>query len=125
MLATTAAGDEVMSAIVKQRVTATTLALSTINLDGDDQADRTVHGGPDKAVYGYSSEHFERWSSEIGIDVGPGTFGENVTVAGVTEEDVCIGDQWTWGDAWSRCASPGGRASSSPCGRGSETSATG
>jgi MOSC domain-containing protein YiiM len=99
VLATTAAGDEVHSAIVKQRVTADALALSTINLEGDDQADRTVHGGPDKAVYAYSAEHFERWSSEIGIEVGPGTFGENVTVVGVTEADVCIGDQWAWGDA--------------------------
>ncbi|MGZ4800961.1 MAG: MOSC domain-containing protein, partial [Acidimicrobiia bacterium] len=74
-------------------------ALSVINLEGDDQADRTVHGGPDKAVYAYSADHFERWSSELGIDVGPGTFGENVTVVGVTEADVCIGDRWAWGDA--------------------------
>jgi MOSC domain-containing protein YiiM len=99
VLATTATGEEVRSAIVKQPVTAATLSLSTINLAGDDQADRTVHGGPDKAVYAYSCEHFARWSSEIGIDVGAGTFGENVTVAGVTEQDVCIGDRWAWGDA--------------------------
>lgn len=99
VLATTAAGEQVRSAIVKQRVTVETLTLSAINLDGDDQADRTVHGGPDKAVYAYSADHFERWSSEIGIDVGAGTFGENVTVAGVTEADVRIGDRWAWGDA--------------------------
>ena len=99
VLATTADGDEVISAIVKQPVTVPMLALSAINLEGDDQADRSVHGGPDKAVYAYSAEHFERWSSEIGIDVGPGTFGENVTVVGITEADVCIGDRWAWGDA--------------------------
>ena len=64
VLGTTAAGDEVTSAIVKAagRPARPTLTLSTINLEGDDQADRTVHGGPDKAVYAYSADHFERWS---------------------------------------------------------------
>ena len=99
VLATAAAGDEVWSAIVKQAVQAETLALSPINLAGDDQADRTVHGGPDKAVYAYSAAHFDRWSSEIGLEVGPGLFGENVTVVGLTEHDVSIGDRWAWGDA--------------------------
>ncbi len=99
VLATTPTGEPVRSAIVKQRVSVADLALSAINLEGDDQADRTVHGGPDKAVYAYSDAHFERWSSEIGIEVGAGTFGENVTVAGLTEADVCIGDRWAWGDA--------------------------
>src|SRR5215212_8363281 len=97
VLATTAAGEDVLSAIVKQPVTTETLALWSINLEGDDQADRSVHGGPDKAVYAYSAEHFERWTSEIGIEIGPGTFGENVTVTGLTEADVRIGDQWAWG----------------------------
>jgi MOSC domain-containing protein YiiM len=102
VLGTTVAGIEVRSAIVKQRVdpvTTPTLALSQINLDGDDQADRMVHGGPDKAVYAYSADHFGPWSDELGREVGAGWFGENVTVAGVTEHDVCIGDRWTWGDA--------------------------
>ena len=91
-------GGTVLTAIWKHPV-AGPVAVRGENLDGDDQADRTVHGGPDKAVYAYSAEHFGRWSSEIGIDVGPGTFGENVTVVGITEADVCIGDRWAWGDA--------------------------
>jgi len=104
LLGETAGGVEVSSAIVKAPVAVTTLALSTINLDGDDQADRTVHGGPDKAVYVYSADHFAAWNEELerdGLDlrVGPGLFGENVTVSGVGEGDVAIGDRWAWGDA--------------------------
>jgi len=99
VLAVTADGDEVLSAIVKTPVATGALALSTINLAGDDQADRTVHGGPDKAVYVYSADHFARWSEELGQEVGAGWFGENLTVAGVTEVDVRIGDRWAWGDA--------------------------
>jgi len=70
-----------------------------VNVSGDDQADRSVHGGPDKAVYVYSADHFAAWTAELGMEVGPATFGENLTVVGVTERDVCIGDRWSWGDA--------------------------
>ena len=102
VLGTTHAGEEVTSAIVKRPVdpvATPTLPLSTINLEGDDQADRTVHGGPDKAVYAYSADHLADWADELQRDVGPGWFGENLTVAGATEGDVCIGDRWAWGDA--------------------------
>jgi len=103
-LGQTAAGVEVLSAIVKAPVATATVALSTVNLDGDDQADRQVHGGPDKAVYVYSADHFATWNDELAaaghdLVVGPGTFGENVTVVGVSEGDVGIGDRWSWGDA--------------------------
>jgi MOSC domain-containing protein YiiM len=91
--------DAVHSAIVKHPVRAPTLALRVLNLDGDDQADRTVHGGVDKAVYAYSASHFPAWSHELGITVGPATLGENLTVSGVSEDDVAIGDHWQWGDA--------------------------
>jgi MOSC domain-containing protein YiiM len=99
VLAVTATGEQVISAIVKAPVTGATLALSRTNLAGDDQADRTVHGGPDKAVYVYTADHFDGWASELEIAVVAGTFGENVTIAGVDEHDVCIGDRWAWGDA--------------------------
>jgi MOSC domain-containing protein YiiM len=99
ILGVTAGGGDVLSAIVKAPVTAATLSLSTINLDGDDQADRTVHGGPDKAVYVYSADHLDGWSTELGRPIGPGWFGENLTVAGVAESDVRIGDRWRWGEA--------------------------
>ena len=80
----------------------TALWLSLVNLSGDGQADLSVHGGPDKAVYAYPSEHLEPWSSELGTtvhDLGPAPFGENLSTIGVTEADVCIGDRWSWGDA--------------------------
>lgn len=94
-------GEVVLSAIAKRPVApGITLALSSINLAGDDQADRTVHGGPDKAVYAYPSEHLPAWRGELGDDdLGPAPFGENLSTAGAVEGDVGIGDVWAWGDA--------------------------
>lgn len=99
VLARTRDGDPVLSAIAKQSVDAVSLRLSTTNLEGDQQADLTVHGGPDKAVYAYSADHFTAWSDELGQPAGISTFGENLTVAGLTENNVAIGDRWSWGDA--------------------------
>ena len=92
-------GHPVISGIVKRPVTATTLWLDGLNLEGDGQADLEVHGGVDKAVYAYPSEHFPAWSTELGQDLGPAAFGENLTVSGWLEEDVRVGDLWAWGDA--------------------------
>ena len=93
-------GTTVWSGIRKSPVApGTTLWLSTVNLAGDGQADLSVHGGPDKAVYAYPSEHLAPWSAELEEALGPGAFGENLTTTGVTEADVCIGDVWSWGEA--------------------------
>ena len=92
-------GQRIRSGIDKQPATAAELRLTDRNLDGDGQADLSVHGGPDKAVYAYSADHWPAWESDIGRPFGPGAFGENLTVAGVTEADVCVGDRWQWGDA--------------------------
>ncbi|HET9690519.1 MAG TPA: MOSC domain-containing protein [Acidimicrobiales bacterium] len=92
-------GHGVRTGIRKRPVAAATLALSTTNLEGDGQADLAVHGGPDKAVYAYPSEHWPVWEAEIGRPFGPAAFGENLTTAGATEDDVRIGDRWHWGDA--------------------------
>lgn len=63
------------------------------NLEGDGQADLSVHGGPDKAVYAYPREHYDAWARELGRAELPfGFFGENLTVEGLLEEGVCIGD---------------------------------
>jgi MOSC domain-containing protein YiiM len=96
------AGLGVMSAIAKRAVTGTRLTLSTINLAGDDQSDRSVHGGPDKAVYAYPSEHLAPWVADLDqpdLVRQHAPFGENVSTRGATESTVCIGDRWTWGDA--------------------------
>jgi MOSC domain-containing protein YiiM len=92
-------GHPVSSGIAKRPVAADSLWLDRLNLEGDAQADLRVHGGPDKAVYAYASEHLPVWSAELGDELGPAAFGENLTTAGWTEDDVCIGDRWTWGDA--------------------------
>jgi MOSC domain-containing protein YiiM len=69
------------------------------NIDGDGQADLTVHGGHDKAVYAYPSSHWPWWEREKHLSCGPATFGENLTLEGVDENDVAIGDRFRWGDA--------------------------
>ena len=62
-------------------------------LAGDGQADLRVHGGPDKAVYAYPSEHYRPWQAELGLAEMPnGAFGENLTTLGLLEDEVCIGD---------------------------------
>jgi MOSC domain-containing protein YiiM len=92
-------GQLVTSGIAKVPAPEAELWLGATNLEGDGQADLSVHGGPDKAVYAYPSEHFEGWAAELEQEIGPGAFGENLTTSGATEDDVCIGDRWTWGDA--------------------------
>jgi len=70
------------------------------NLEGDGQADLTVHGGRDKAVYAYPSEHYAFWQRELGAASLPwGAFGENLTTQGLVEADVCIGDRLHCGSA--------------------------
>ncbi|HET6266167.1 MAG TPA: MOSC domain-containing protein, partial [Acidobacteriota bacterium] len=76
------------------------IAMRTINLDGDRQADLTVHGGIDKAVYAYPAEHYEFWRHEIpDKDMPWGMFGENLTVIGFNEETTNIGDRFRAGSA--------------------------
>lgn len=69
------------------------------NLDGDGQADRVHHGGPDKAVLAYGAAHYPAWRQTLHLpDLPYGAFGENFTIDGLTESDVCIGDTWQVGD---------------------------
>ena len=76
------------------------VALRRHNLDGDRQADLSVHGGPTKAVYVYPTQHYDYWRRELGEEELPwGSFGENFTVDGVDEETVGIGDEFRVGSA--------------------------
>lgn len=78
--------------------TAGSIALDALNLNGDAQADLTVHGGVDKAVYAYPVEHYQYWRSELPeVDFTHGIFGENLTIAGVLEQEVNIGDRFRVG----------------------------
>jgi MOSC domain-containing protein YiiM len=81
------------------------VAVEGVNVHGDDQADRRVHGGPDKAVYVYAVEDYEWWSTTRG-PLGPGTFGDNLTTAGLDLEASSIGDRWRVGSAVLEVAQP-------------------
>jgi MOSC domain-containing protein YiiM len=84
--------------------------LRTTNLDGDRQADLSVHGGPNKAVYGYPSQHYAAWSAELPelLDLVQtwGAFGENFTTEGLLETTVSIGDRYRVGSAVVRVTTP-------------------
>lgn len=102
----TVAGAAVSSGIDKRPVTADELRLRHEQLEGDGQADRSVHGGPDKAVYVYPSEHWPAWERQHGLACVPGTFGENLTLAGATESEIHIGDVFAWGEALLEVSQP-------------------
>src|SRR4051812_2944101 len=92
-------GRTVSTGIFKEPI-AGPVMVRTLNLDGDEQADLSVHGGPDKAVYAYPFEHYEYWRNELpGVKLPYGMFGENLTTEGLLETDVNIGDRFRIGDA--------------------------
>ena len=92
-------GKFVTTGIFKESVKGPVM-LRTLNLDGDGQADLTVHGGVSKAVYAYPSEHYAFWRAEFAaMDLPWGMFGENLTTEGLLEEAVYIGDRFGISDA--------------------------
>jgi MOSC domain-containing protein YiiM len=92
-------GQTVKTGIFKEPV-AGRVKLRHLNLDGDRQADLSVHGGPEKAIYIYSREHYGYWRSALpGVDWKWGMFGENFTTEGLLEDAVHIGDQFRIGSA--------------------------
>lgn len=93
-------GQDVASGFRKHPVTAATVHVSSTNIDGDGQGDLVAHGGPEKAVYSYPSEHWAPWTAELKPDrpYGPASFGENLSLAGILEDEACIGDIWRWGE---------------------------
>ncbi|MEW5422569.1 MOSC domain-containing protein [Amorphus sp. 3PC139-8] len=85
---------------IGKTTTADRLELTTTGFRRDSQADLTVHGGPDKAVHHYASDHYADWRNELGRDdLRPGGFGENISTFGLTEDRLCIGDIFTLGTA--------------------------
>ena len=95
------AGSGAASAIAKFPVDLP-VALTARGLAGDAQADRRVHGGPEKAVHHYPFDHYAAWRRDLG-DIAlldrPGAFGENISTTGPTEAEVCVGDICRLGDA--------------------------
>ncbi len=91
--------EPVSTGIFKEPVTGRVM-LRTLNLDGDRQADLSVHGGPEKAVYVYPSEHYAFWKRELpDMDLPWGMFGENVTTDGLDDTETHIGDRFRIGSA--------------------------
>jgi MOSC domain-containing protein YiiM len=99
-------GKRVTTAIFKQPVS-TALALDQLNFTGDRQADLTVHGGPDKAVYAYDTAHYNHWQQHLDrADWTPGLFGENLTTDGLSDSEVRVGDLFQIGTAQLRAVQP-------------------
>ncbi len=94
-------GDDEPSAIGKQPV-AHAVAVGAMGLAGDQQADRSVHGGIDKAIHHYPADHYAWWRGHLGavplLDA-PGAFGENIAAMGLDENNVCLGDRFRLGTA--------------------------
>ena len=89
------------SAIDKQAVEGP-VRIGPEGLAGDEQGDRRVHGGPDKAIHHYPRDHYASWQGEVGAHAllqAAGAFGENISTAGITEADVCLGDRLRLGSA--------------------------
>ena len=89
-------GRPARSAIWKSPVSGRIVARG-VNLDGDDQADRKAHGGPDKAVYAYAIEDTRWWELQIGRSLAYGQFGENLTTEGLDLNDALVGERWEIG----------------------------
>jgi MOSC domain-containing protein YiiM len=92
-------GGPVLSGFRKRPIEFTYVDVGEINIAGDAQADLRAHGGHHKAVYAYCADHFAWWTKQVKLEhpVGPGTFGENLTISGIDEAAACIGDVWRWG----------------------------
>jgi MOSC domain-containing protein YiiM len=92
-------GEPVSTGIFKEPVHGRVM-MRTLNLDGDRQADLSVHGGPEKAVYVYPSEHYAFWKRELpDMELPWGMFGENLTTEGMFETEINIGDRFRIGSA--------------------------
>jgi MOSC domain-containing protein YiiM len=96
---------EVTTAIWKYRVEGR-VAVRGVNIDGDDQADRSVHGGPDKAIYAYAVEDVRRWEAELDRPLGEAAFGQNLTTEGVDVSGAIIGERWRIGSTLLEVAQP-------------------
>ena len=74
--------------------------IGELGIEGDEQGDPRVHGGPDKAVHHYAFDHYAAWRDDLGalpLLQGPGAFGENISTRGLTEADICLGDRFALG----------------------------
>ncbi|HET7657729.1 MAG TPA: MOSC domain-containing protein, partial [Bacillales bacterium] len=97
--------QEIWTAIYKHPIEGPAF-LSKTQLDGDAQADLKNHGGANKALCVYANDHYDEWGKMMGRTLGPGAFGENITVSGLTEDKVHIGDVFQFGEAVVQVSQP-------------------
>jgi MOSC domain-containing protein YiiM len=98
-------GQTIHTSIFKSPI-AGRVAIRGVNVAGDDQADKRVHGGPDMAVYAYSAEDYDWWEAQGLEHLGPGTFGENLTTRGIEVSRAFVGERWRVGSALLEVVSP-------------------
>ena len=98
-------GQAIHTSIYKEPVGGP-VRLDGVNVHGDDQADRRVHGGVDMAVYAYAAEDADWWSGQLGRSVPPGTFGENLTTSGIDVTNAVVGERWRIGSALLEVSQP-------------------
>jgi MOSC domain-containing protein YiiM len=98
-------GELVWTGIWKHPV-AGPVAVRGVNVEGDDQGDRSVHGGPDKAVYAYAREDIDWWERELGKELPDGVFGENLTLQGVDPARALVGERWRIGSVLLEVSEP-------------------
>jgi MOSC domain-containing protein YiiM len=97
-------GRKVITGGTKKPVTRAVLRFG--NFDGDRQADQVNHGGLEKAVCVYPFDHYPYWNRQLGHDLQPGAFSENLTVSGAIETEVCVGDVFRIGEATVQVSQP-------------------
>jgi MOSC domain-containing protein YiiM len=98
-------GETVRTGIWKRPVEGL-VAVRGVNVAGDDQGDRSVHGGPDKAVYAYAREDIDWWEQELGRELPDGVFGENLTLRGVDPASALVGERWRVGSVLLEVSEP-------------------
>jgi MOSC domain-containing protein YiiM len=99
-------GRRVVESAIGKEPVAGQVAVRGVNLEGDEQADRSVHGGPDQAVYAYASEDAAYWAEQLGRELPPGTFGENLTLADLDVSGARVGERWRIGTVELRITGP-------------------
>jgi len=102
-----ASGEEPWITAIYRKPVSAAVFCTRLGFEGDQVGNPRVHGGPDKAVLCYSAAHYPTWQAE-GMPAGPGGFGENLTIEGLDEESVCIGDVYRVGEVEAQVSQPRG-----------------
>jgi MOSC domain-containing protein YiiM len=101
-----AAGRQIVQTAIWKTAVAGPVRVRGVNLDGDAQADRSVHGGPDKAVYAYAIEEIRDWEADLDRRLDTAVFGENLTTEGVEVSGAIVGQRWRVGTTLLEVAQP-------------------